>query len=325
MVPLMKLVVLDSYACTSEDLSFDRFAQLAELTVYPRSLPQEVAQRIGDAQLLITNKCIIDEAVLRHCPNLKYIGVTATGYNIIDLAACEKRGIVVTNVPAYSTKAVAQHVFASILYFSNQVAQHDKRVKAGEWQNCQYFCFYEPGLMELDGKTIGLVGFGNIAKRVAALAHAFDMKVMVYTRTVRQEDQEAFPYVEFASLEALLQRSDFVSLHCPLTPQTQGLLNRERIGQMKETAVLINTARGPIVEEQALAEALNEGRLRGACCDVVSAEPIQGDNPLLSAKNILLTPHIAWAPRETRQRLLDIVYDNLDSFLKGTPKNQVTQ
>lgn len=321
----MKLVVLDSYACTSEDLSFDHFSQLADLTVYPRTLPSQIAQRIGDADLLITNKCTINETVLEQCPNLKYIGVTATGYNIIDLEACSKRGITVTNVPAYSTKAVAQYVFAGILYFCNRIAQHAKRVAAGEWQNCENFCFYEPGLMELDGKTIGLIGFGNIAKQVAKLAHAFDMKVLVYTRTVREEMRQQFPYVTFVELDSLLAQSDFVSIHCPLTQQTNQLMNRERIGQMKPDAVLINTARGPVIEEQALADALNQGKLRGACCDVVSVEPIRGDNPLLKAKNIIITPHIAWAPKETRQRLLDVVYDNLESFLQGKAHNQVNQ
>lgn len=320
----MKLVVLDAYACTSDDLSFERFSDLAELTVYPATLKNEVASRIGDAQLLITNKCIIDRNVIEQCPNLKYIGVTATGYNIIDLEACTERGIVVTNVPSYSTKAVAQQVFAYILHYSNRVERHHQRVMAGEWEQCEYFCFYETGLRELDGQTIGLIGFGNIAKQVAKLSHAFDMKVLAYTRTVIPEMRQMYPDVEFVTLDSLLERSDIVSIHCPLTKDTQNLLGAKEFAKMKKNALLINTARGPVVNEQDLADALNHDQIGYACVDVVSQEPIQSSNPLLKAKNILITPHTAWAPRETRQRLLEVVYDNLKQYLDGKAINQVS-
>ncbi len=319
----MRLVVLDSYAVAADDLSFDPFASLAQLSVYPRTAPEEIAERIGNAELVITNKCTIDRAVLEQCPSLRYIGVTATGYNIIDLEACSERGIVVTNVPDYSTKAVAQQVFAYLLHYCNKIDRHHRRVMAGEWQNAKNFCFYETGLMELQGKTIGLIGFGHIAKQVAKLALAFDMKVLVSTRTVRQEDRAQFPFVEFVSFSELLKQSDFVSIHCPLTPQTQGMFCKEQFEQMKSTAVLLNTARGPVLCEQDLKEALDQGQISAAYVDVVSQEPIRPDNPLLTAKNICITPHTAWAPRETRQRLLDIVYDNLAGFLKGEIQNQV--
>lgn len=319
----MKLVVLDSYACTSDDLSFESFGELAELTVYPATVKEQVAERIGDAELLITNKCIINREVLEQCPNLKYIGVTATGYNIIDIEACKERGIVVTNVPSYSTKAVAQQVFAYILHHANRVEKHHQRVMAGEWESCDYFCFYETGLRELDGKTIGLIGFGNIARQVTKLAQAFDMQVLVYTRTVTPQLKEAFPEVEFIGLNDLLERSDIVSIHCPLTPQTEHLLGKEQLGRMKRDALLINTARGPIINEQDVADALNQGVIGYACVDVVSEEPIKGYNPLLKAKNILITPHTAWAPKETRQRLLRVVYENLEQYLNGNAINRV--
>lgn len=319
----MKLVILDSYAITSEDLSFDAFGTLAELSVYPRTLPEEIVDHIGDAELVITNKCMITEEILQQCPNLKYVGVTATGYNIVDLDACKRHGVAVTNVPAYSTKAVAQQVFAYILFWFNRVERHHQRVMAGEWQNCQNFCFYEPGLRELEGKTIGLIGFGNIAKRVAFLADAFDMKVKTFTRTVREEDKKRYPYVEFVSLPALLAESDIVSIHCPLTEQTKEMIAMPQLKQMKKDALLINTSRGGVLTEKDVKEALDQGIIGGACVDVASVEPIRGDNPLLSAKNILITPHTAWAPRETRERLLQAVYGNLESFLNGKEQNRV--
>lgn len=321
----MKIVALDGYACTAEDLSFDRFRDFGEVTVYDKTEPADIIARIGDAEAVITNKCPITEEVLTACSHVRYIGVTATGYNIIDIPACERHGVTVCNVPAYSTKAVAQQVFAYILYVYNKVQRHDERVKRGEWSACPHFCFYEPGLHELDGKTIGLIGFGNIAKQVAKLAAAFDMQVLVHTRTIRQADQQAFPQVRFVGLEELFRASDIVSVHCPLTEQTNGLVNRQTLGWMKPSAMLINTARGPVVQEDALADALNSGRLAYACVDVVSVEPIRAGNLLLTAKNILITPHTAWAPVETRKRLLDVVYDNLKGYLNGQIQNNITQ
>lgn len=321
----MKLVVLDSFASTSTDLSFDAFAELADLTVYPQTMPHEIAERIGTADLLITNKCTITKEILDACPNLKYIGITATGYNIIDLDACKERGIVVTNVPAYSTSAVAQQVFAYLLSLANRVERHHKRVLQDEWSKSTNFCFYEPGLFELAGKTLGLFGFGDIAKRVASLAHAFDMQVCVHTRTVRETDRAAFPYVRFLSFEELLAQSDMLSIHCPLTPETEHKFNAAALAQMKHSAILINTARGPVVDEQAVADTLTSGKLAHFCADVLSAEPPAPDHPLIHAPNTLITPHTAWAPTETRKRLLSAVYDNLQSFQKGVVKNNVAK
>lgn len=319
----MKIVVLDSYACTSEDLSFDNFKNLGELTVYKDTRPEDIVNRISDADIVITNKCKITKEIIDKCNNLKYIGVTATGFNTIDIDYCKQKNIIVCNVPAYSTNAVAQQVFAYILYVTNKVEKHDKRVRNGEWQNCKYFCFYESGLMELANKTIGLIGFGNIAKKVATLANAFDMNVLVYTKTVRESAKHQFPYVKFVDLDTLLSQSDFVSVHCPLTNDTRNLINKDNISKMKQTAVFINTARGPVVNEEDLANALNNDLIYYACVDVVSKEPIVDTNPLLKTKNCLITPHTAWAPKETRQRLLGVVYDNVKHFLDGNIQNQV--
>lgn len=321
----MKLVILDTYASTGKELDYHHFADLAEVTCYDRTPYDQIAKRIGDAELVITNKCMLDRTVLEQCPNVKYIGIIATGYNNVDLPFAAQRGITVTNVPAYSTKGVAQLVFAYILDAYSMVRKHDDRVHHGEWENCPDFCFYDDRLQELDGKTIGVVGFGSIAKRVAFLAHAFDMKVLVHTRTVREKDQKEYPYVTFTGVDELFMKSDILTIHCPLTEQTQGLVDRKHLEMMKPSAVLINTARGPIVEEQDLADALNSGVIRKAYADVVSAEPIHGDNPLLSAKNMVITPHIAWACYETRVRLIEVVYQNLKHYLAGSPVNVVNQ
>lgn len=321
----MKVVVLDGFACTSEDLNFDNFKDFGQLTVYKKSNQEEVVERIADAEIVITNKCQITKDIIDKCENLKYIGVTATGFNTIDIDYCKQKGIVVCNVPAYSTNAVAQQVFAYILSVCNKVEKHNQRVKQGDWQNCEYFCFYENGLMELAGKTIGLVGFGNIAQKVAKLANAFDMEVVSFTRTVREEYKINYPYVKFTSLEDMLKESDIISVHCPLTDETKNLIRKENIEKMKKDVIFINTSRGPVVNEQDLADALNNDLIKYACVDVVSVEPIEKDNPLLTAKNCLITPHTAWAPKETRERLLSVVYDNVKSFLAGEVQNQVNK
>lgn len=321
----MKLVILDSFACASTDLSFDQFAALADLTVYPQTLPEQIIERIGDAELVITNKCTLTKQILDACPKLEYIGVTATGYNIIDVETCRARGITVTNVPAYSTSAVAQQVFAYLLSIANKVERHHTRVLDGEWANCPYFCFYEPGLRELAGKTIGLFGFGDIAKRVATLANAFDMKILVHTRTVRESDRAAFPFVTFVTFDQLLKNADIISIHCPLTAETEGKFDADAITQMKDGAILINTARGPVLDEQAVADALYAGKLGFFCADVLSAEPPPASHPLIHAPHTLITPHTAWAPTETRKRLIDAVYDNLACYQKGVVKNNVAK
>lgn len=319
----MKIVVLDGATAIGTELSFDAFSALGEVTYYDKSTQEEIGARAGDAEAVIINKVVFDKEALDACPRLRYIGLTSTGYNVVDLDECRRRGIEVCNVPAYSSSAVAQHVFAFLLEIYNRVARHDARVKAGEWEHCEQFCFYESNLHETTGKTLGIVGFGGIGKRVAELAHAFEMKVLTYTRTVRDADRAAYPYVTFCSLEELLAQSDVVTLHCPLNAASQGLMNHRTIGLMKDGAILLNASRGPLVEEQALADALNSGKLAAAAVDVVSVEPILADNPLLHAKNILITPHSAWAPVETRARLLGVVFDNLKAFLEGHPQNSV--
>ncbi len=320
----MKLVVLDSYTAVSTDLSLDCFKPYCdEMAVYERTPPEEVAARIGDAEAVLINKTVITRRIFELCPRLQYIGLFATGYNVVDIEAAKDHGVVVSNAPAYSTNAVAQLTFAMILHFYSLVSSHDARVHTGEWTNCRDFCFYDPRIRELAGKTIGLIGFGNIAKKVAQLAQAFDMPVLVWSRTQYPEYENQM--LRFVPFETLLQNSDIVSLHCPLFPSTYHLIDRSAVAQMKAGALLVNTARGAVLDEQAVADALNSGHLSGAGIDVAEKEPIPGDSPLLSAKNCVITPHIAWACRESRERLIETVLDNFQSFLAGKPKNNVAK
>ncbi|MEO3946181.1 D-2-hydroxyacid dehydrogenase [Gorillibacterium sp. CAU 1737] len=319
----MKIVVMDGYALNPGDLSWDGLSRLGELTVYDR-LPQEkVIQRAADAEILLTNKVAFPASRLEQLPKLRYIGVLATGYDIIDTAAAKERGITVTNVPSYSTDSVAQLVFSLLLDLVNRVALHDSAVKAGEWTSSPDFSFTRSPLTELAGKTIGLVGYGNTGRKVAEIARAFGMKVLAST-----SGRRAYPAEEgisFVPLEQVLADSDIVSLHCPLTPDTKGLINRERIALMKPSAILLNTSRGPVVVEEDLAEALNSGRLRGAGVDVLSSEPPRADNPLLAAKNCVITPHIAWATQEARTRLMAVATANVEAFLQGASVNVVNK
>lgn len=317
----MKLVLLDTAALASNDLSLDVFQQFGEVDCYDRTPPELVAERIGTAEIAFTNKSLISNQVLDACPNLTYIGVFATGYNVIeDIHYAAQKGITICNVPEYSTAAVAQNAFAHILSFYNKIDEHSQSVHQGDWQNCKDFSYYFP-TFELLGKTLGIIGCGSIGRQMAAIATAFGMKVLAYTRTPKPELEQQG--IHFVNLDNLLQQSDIVSIHCPLTEQTEHLINRERLSKMKPTALLINTARGPIVEEQALADALNSGKIAGAGIDVVSQEPILATNPLLTAKNCHITPHIAWAGYETRSRLLQIAVDNLTAFLNSSPQNQI--
>lgn len=318
----MKLVVLDSYAAVSNDLTLDGLNQFCDsLSVYDRTPPELTVERIGDAEMVIVNKTVLSKEVLSKCPNVKYIGLFATGYNIIDIDYARERGIVVSNAPAYSTAGVAQLTFALILQFYNMVDKHDRMVHEGQWQNCIDFCFYDRGISELQGKTIGIIGFGAIGKKVAQLANAFDMNVLVHSRTVYTE----YTNVSFVSLDTLLQNSDIVSLHCPLFKETEKMINKQALDKMKSSSIIINTSRGGMVDEQALADALNSGKIKGAGIDVVSVEPILSGNPILTAKNCVITPHIAWAGKETRERLIGIVCENVKSFLDGKPKNNVAK
>lgn len=318
---LMKIIVLDGYTTNPGDLSWKPLEDIGELTVYPRTKPEEVLDRIRDAQIVLTNKTFLDAKLIRACPNLRYIGVLATGYNVVDLSAAQERDLCVTNIPNYSTKAVAQMVFALLLEICNQVSAHSQSVYNGVWSQKPDFCYWEHPLLDLEGKTMGLVGFGQIGQTTAQIARAFGMKVLVYAP--RRHIPLEGPDMKYGELEEVLAQSDVISLHCPLRPETAGLINRERIALMKREAILINTARGPLVVEADLRDALNEGRIYGAGLDVVSTEPIRPDNPLLKAKNCFITPHIAWASRESRLRLLNLAASNIQSYLSGKPQNRV--
>lgn len=320
----MKLVVLDSYCAVSNDLSLDCLKEYCdEMVVYERTNKEDVVKRIGDAEMIIINKTVLSKDVLEQCENLKYIGLFATGYNIVDIEYAKQRNIVVANAPSYSTSGVAQLTFAFIMNFYNMVDNHNKRVHNGEWENCKDFCFYDKGIRELYNKTIGIIGFGSIGKQVARIAQAFDMKVLVYSRTKYSEyENDKLKFVDF---EFLIENSDIVSIHCPLFKETEKLISKNELDKMKKTAILINTARGPIVDEQALADALNNEKIMGAGVDVVAYEPILSTNPLLKAKNCIITPHIAWAGKETRARLIDIVSNNIKAFISGNPQNNVAK
>ena len=319
----MKLVFLDGHALNPGDLpapydGYALFQEFGEVTVYDRTPPGLTAERIGDAEAIFTNKVRLDAELLADCPNLRYIGVMATGYNTIDVAYAAAHGITVTNIPDYSTDAVAQHVFALLLALTNRAAEHDRSVKAGEWAACPDFCYFTHPLTELSGKTMGIIGYGHIGRRVAEIARAFGMRVLVHSRTERAGEP-----VRFVGLDELLAESDVVSLHCPLFPETRGLIGQTALARMKHSSILINTARGPIVDEAALADALRRRQIAGAGVDVLSREPAKPDNPLLSAPHCLITPHIAWGASETRIRLLEIAADNLRQYLNHSPVHVV--
>lgn len=311
----MKIVVLDGYTENPGDLSWGPLQELGELTVYDRTPPEAVLERIGDAEAIYTNKTVLSRELIQAMPSVRFIGVLATGYNVVDVQAARERGIVVCNIPTYGTDAVAQYVFALLLELCHRVAHHAQAVQEGRWTACPDFCFWDYPLIELSGKTMGIVGYGRIGQRTAQIARAFGMQVLAYDAFVQAE--------ECVPLDELLERSDVVSLHCPLFPETRHIIRGETIARMKDGAILINTSRGPLVDEAALREALTSGKLYGAAVDVVSTEPVQPDNPLLGLENCLITPHIAWAPRESRQRLMDIAVENLRCFLRGAPQNIV--
>lgn len=317
----MKIVILDGHALNPGDLSYDCLRQFGELSIYDRTDSEEEAiERIGDSEIVLVNKVHITENLLAHCPNIRLICVQATGYNVVDCAACAKLGIPVTNVPTYGTAAVAQFTMALILELCHQVGLHNHDVHTGGWVNANCFTYWLTPQTELVGKTLGIIGFGSIGKAVGRLAKAFGMKVIAYNRSQSEEGRQIGEYVD---LDTLLTQSDIVSLHCPLFPETEKIINAESIAKMKDGAMLINTSRGPLVDEQALADALNSGKLRSAAVDVVCHEPMDADCPLLSCKNCLITPHMAWAPVESRRRLLDTVVENIRAFLAGKPQNVV--
>ncbi|MEA4890149.1 MAG: D-2-hydroxyacid dehydrogenase [Clostridiaceae bacterium] len=316
----MKIVVLDGYTENPGDLSWGGLAALGQLTVYDRTPADQIISRIGQAEIVLTNKTPLREEIFAACPDIRYIGVLATGYNIVDVPAAERRGITVTNIPAYGTAAVAQFTFALLLEVCHHAGHHADEVRRGRWSASPDFCFWDYPLIELAGKTLGLVGFGRIGRDVSRIAAAFHLNILVCTRHPLPD--ESCP-VEFVDMKTLYARSDIISLHCPLFPETQGLVNRNSIALMKDGVILINTARGQLVVEQDLRLALDSGKVAAYAADVLSAEPADPSNPLLQAKNCLLTPHIAWASRESRQRLMNTAVDNLAQFLKGTPVNRV--
>jgi glycerate dehydrogenase len=321
----MKIVILDAYTTNPGDLSWERFKEFGELTVYDRGIKndlQESIDRIQDADVVLTNKVPIKEELLEACPNIKYIGTLSTGYNIIDLDACRTRGIPVCNVPSYSTSAVAQFTMALLLEVCHHVGEHNNIVHSGGWERSVDFCFWNYPLIELSSKTIGIIGFGKIGQEVAKLAAAFGMKVLAYSRTEYEEGRKLAEYVD---LDTLLASSDIVSLHCPLFPETRGIINNEKIAKMKDGAILLNTSRGPLIVEEDVANALNSDKLYYYATDVASREPIRSDNPLLTAKNCIITPHIAWAAKETRERLVGIVYENLKAYTEGKVQNNVAK
>ena len=318
----MRIVVLDGFTLNPGDLSWAAIEKLGETVVYERTHPEEVADRLEGAEIALTNKVVLDAAMLRRLsPTLRYIGVLATGYNVVDVEAARELGICVTNIPAYSTASVAQMVFSHLLNLTNHVAYYTQQaVDEGKWVASQDFCFCDRPLTELAGRTMGLVGLGRIGSAVATIAQAFGMKVVAYT-SKRQEELPG--YIKKSGMDEIFMQSDVVSLHCPLTEDTRYLVDEKRLRMMKKNAILINTGRGPLIDEAAVANALNQGKLGAYAADVLSVEPAQADNPLLSAPRVQLTPHIAWATREARERLMQICALNIAHFIEGNPQNTV--
>ncbi len=317
----MKIVILDGQALNPGDLSWESVTQLGETVIYDQTVTEaDAISRIGDSEIVITNKTVITEAIMDACPNIKLICISATGYNNVDGPAARKRNIPVCNVPGYGTTAVAQFTIALLLELCHRIGYHSDLVHEGEWEKCPNFCFWRTPQTELTGKTFGIIGYGSIGRSVARIASALGMNVITYSRS-RREDPSGI--AEYVDLDTLLERSDVISLHCPLFPETEGIICAETISKMKDGVMILNTARGPLIEENALADALRSGKVKGAAVDVVSREPILGTNPLLSAPNCIITPHMAWTQTEARQRVVDITAGNIRAFLKEKATNVV--
>jgi len=316
----MKIVILDGHAVNPGDLTWDCFRQFGEVVVYEQTSNGQAAQRIGNAEIVMTNKTPITEELLCQCSNVRLVCVLATGYNVVHCEAARRRGIPVCNVPDYGTAAVAQFTFSLLLELCNRVGHHDRVVHEGKWSNQPHFCFWDTPQMELAGKTIGIIGFGRIGRAVGHIAKAMGMEVIAYNRSRHPEGEAIGKYVD---LDTLLTQSDIISLHCPLTPENAGFISTATLSKMKQGAILLNTARGGLINEADVAQALQAGHLRGFAADVVSYEPIKAANPLLTAPNCILTPHMAWAPIEARQRILDCTVRSIQGFLAGTPVNTV--
>ncbi len=320
----MKIVVLDGYTLNPGDLSWSELEKSGECTVYDRTPIEdtdEIAARIGSAQIVFTNKTPITAAVLERCPNIEYIGVLATGYNVVDIKKAAKLGITVTNIPTYGTAAVGQFAIALLLEICHHIGSHDKAVHEGRWEHNADWCFWDYPLIELAGKTTGIIGYGRIGQTTGRIAQALGMNVLAYDKV--QDPALESETCRYTELDELFAVSDVIALHCPLFPGTKEIINRSSIAKMKDGVIIINNSRGPLIQEQDLADALNSGKVAAAGLDVVSTEPIRGDNPLLGAKNCIITPHISWAPKESRQRLMDIAVNNLRAFLEGDPVNEV--
>lgn len=318
----MKIVVLDGYTLNPGDNPWDQVAALGDLTVYDRTSEDQIVERAKDAEIVLTNKTPLSAETINALPKLKFISVLATGYNVVDIKAARQKDVPVSNIPIYGTDTVAQFVFAHILNFVQNVNLHGREVSKGRWADCPDFCFWDTPLTELKDKTLGVLGFGRIGKRTGGIGHAFGMDILA--SDVYREDPPSYHF-SWVEVDELFRRSDFISLHCPLTPENTGMIDKKLLRTMKPNAFLVNTARGPLVNEQDLADALNEGVIAGAACDVVSVEPIKKDNPLLKAKNLTLTPHIAWATLEARTRLMGFTKDNIAAFQNGDPIHVVNK
>ena len=319
----MNIVVLDGYTLNPGDLSWDGLKQIGDVTIYDRTPTDQIVERAAGAEIVFTNKTPLNKEVIYQLSTLKYIGVLATGYNVVDTEAAKENGIIVTNIPGYGTDSVAQMVFALLLELCHHVQSHSELVRQGKWAQSVDFCYWDYPLVELAGKTMGIIGFGNIGRKVADIATAFGMHIIANDK--QQTDQSSRKNFKWADVNQLLEEADVVSIHCPLFPETKGLINRESLKLMKKTAFLLNTARGPVIVDEDLAEALNNRTIAGAGIDVLSVEPPSNDNPLFAAKNCIITPHIAWATKEARTRLMDIAVNNLLSFLNGSPVNIVNK
>ena len=319
----MKIVVLDGYTENPGDLSWEELEKLGELKVYDRTSltnEQEIIERIGDAEMVYTNKTPITRKVIDACPNMKFISLLATGYNVVDFKYAREKGIPVTNVPTYGTASVGQFAIALLLEICHHIGHHNASVHAGDWENCVDWCYWDYPLIELDGKTLGVIGFGRIGQTTGKIAKAMGMKVLAYDAHPNDSGRTIAEYVD---LDSLLGQSDVIALHCPLFAETEGIINKDTIAKMKDGVILINNSRGPLVVEQDLTDALNSGKVAGAALDVVSTEPIKGDNPLLKARNCIITPHISWAPVESRQRIMDCAVANAKAYIAGEPINVV--
>lgn len=322
-MPMKKIVVLDGYTLNPRDISWDELGELGDITVYDRTPADLVVERIGDAEIIFTNKTQITEDIMLQCPGIKYIGVLATGYNVVDVEAAKRRNIVVTNVPTYGTDAVSQFTIALLLELCHRIGAHSDSVKQGDWTKSEDFCYWNYPLIELSGKTMGIIGFGKIGQGTAKIAQALGMKILANNPN-KISDEHLSENVKQVSLDELFADSDVISLHCPLFPETEGIINKDSISKMKDGVLIINDSRGPLIVEEDLRDALISGKVAAAAVDVVSTEPIEKDNPLLDAPNIIITPHIAWAPKEARQRLMDVCVDNLKAFLNGAAINVVS-